>query len=312
MSVKALFVIGYVALSEGVSQLADVTGTAGSDSCACLNWAELYYYQKAKCGHGLELYFLSKNGFNPAYAATEPITGLPHKVCYDFFKNFLYDSCLNVDLLPFPADHNTGKQWCYVSNMCGSLNGGQAGTNRMGHQQVGWNNLKAVSTRSWKYCTPGQDSMLNSWTVQQVLDLGKALDISLSRLLRLSFPAVEITWAKASFFYEQLQDAYLPNLTVAEMAARVDPMTGWDNATAQMEVQLREIAGSDQATVLDSIGHGDEFHVVQGRAVYEVARVADGDMAYLGGHFYKEFAVTCLMGCSMAPRLGSDIDMDTV
>jgi hypothetical protein len=32
----------------------------------------------AGCGRAQELYFLSKFGFSAAYAATEPISGLPH------------------------------------------------------------------------------------------------------------------------------------------------------------------------------------------------------------------------------------------
>jgi len=73
--------------------------------------------------------FLSKYGFSAAYAATEPISGLPHKVCNDWFKNLKNNSCVNVDLLAtstaddnlhpsnnFPADSLATSQWCYVPN----------------------------------------------------------------------------------------------------------------------------------------------------------------------------------------------------
>merc|ERR1719401_1074294 len=84
-------------------------------ACDCMNWAGVYYDRLANCGRAKELYFLSKYGFSAAYAATEPISGLPHKVCNDFFKNFKESSCVNVDLYPFPADALSDKQWCYVS-----------------------------------------------------------------------------------------------------------------------------------------------------------------------------------------------------
>merc|ERR1719396_132639 len=157
--------------------------------------------------------------------------------------------------------------------------------------------------------------MLKYFTVQQVIDLGEVLDISMSRLFRLAFPAVVIPWHVASFFYEQLEDAakLAPTASMTDLVAMVDPMTGWDNKTSMMESTLRGIAESGKATVLDSIGHGDDYYVVQGRAVWKVARIADGDMAYLGGHFFKEFEVTCVQGCAHVPRLSeSDVDLDTM
>jgi len=92
------------------------------------------------CGRANELYFLSKMGFSASYAATEPVTGMPHKMCYDFFKNFASTACVNIDLLPFPEDEFTGKQWCYVSNDCANLNGGGYATNIEGFSQSSWHN----------------------------------------------------------------------------------------------------------------------------------------------------------------------------
>ncbi|CAK0891242.1 unnamed protein product, partial [Prorocentrum cordatum] len=170
---------------------------SGKEDCGCLNWAATYYDQKAFCGRANELYFLAKHGFNNGYAATEPITGLPHKVCWDFFANFNSTACVNVDLMPFPADNQTGSQWCYVNPDCQQLNGGKFATNRAGFAQAAWMNLQANSYVPWKYCVPGGDDMLKFKTVEEIDELAREKDLSVSRMLRLAYPAVEIRWAEA-------------------------------------------------------------------------------------------------------------------
>merc|ERR1719382_1449698 len=124
----------------------------------------------AACGRGKELHFLSKHGFSAAYAATEPISGLPHKVCNDYFMNLKNNSCVNVDLFGLnQAEPHATDQWCYVPNDCETLNGGQYGTNVMGFQLGGWNNLASTSNLSWKICDPAVDGnvMMKSKTVAE-------------------------------------------------------------------------------------------------------------------------------------------------
>jgi len=296
------------------SKLQSLLGAnSGAGDCGCLNWAETFYKRKAYCGRAMELYFLTKNGFNTGYAATEPITGLPHKVCWDFFANFISNACVNVDLLPFPADNETGKQWCYVRQDCQELNGGRFATNAAGFQEAAWSNNAGASFSHWKYCEAGQDDMLKEKTVQEIIDLAESSDVSVSRLLRLAYPAVEIRWAEATYFYERLNAEYAEGLTVAEMLRRMPVPSGWDPSAEAKEGTLRLIASSGQATVLDSPGHSDEFHVAVGRSVYSVIRSEKGDMAYLGGHFFKEFSVTCIMGCAARRQPArDDVDLDTL
>jgi len=281
--------------------------------CECMNWADVYYTNKATCGRANELYFLSKWGFSSAYAATEPITGLPHKVCADFFKNFMSTSCVNVDLLEASKPTNSSsQQWCYVSNDCDSLNGGEYATNQIGFAQGAWNNLQSASTLAWKICEPTADNMLKYTSVQEVIDAATESDVSLSRVLRLAYPAVNITYGQAAMLLEEINDAYSATSTLEEMVDSIDaPAPVWGSAAASVHARLATIVKSEQATVLDSPGHGDNFHVVQGRAVYEVKRVPNGNMAYLGGHFADEFTVSCILGCALAERLDA-VDLDTL
>ncbi|CAK0877803.1 unnamed protein product [Prorocentrum cordatum] len=284
-----------------------------SGVCDCQNWADVYYRNLASCGRANELYFLSKWGFSAAYAATEPITGLPHKVCADFFRNFLSTACVNVDLLEGSKPTNSsGLQWCYVSNDCDNLNGGEYATNQIGFAQGAWSNQQSASTLAWKICEPAADAMLKHMSVQEVIDAATESDVSLSRILRLAYPAVNITYGQAAAFLEAVNDAYNATLTLEEMVDSVDtPAAVWGSTVASVHARLAAIVKSEQATVLDSLGHGDNFHVVQGRAVYEVKRTENGNMAYLGGHFADEFAVSCVLGCALPERLDA-VDLETL
>mmetsp|Transcript_90473 Transcript_90473/g.255810 ORF Transcript_90473/g.255810 Transcript_90473/m.255810 type:complete len:331 (+) Transcript_90473:78-1070(+) len=286
---------------------------ARSTACDCLEFAGVYYDNLAACGRAHELYFATKYGASAAYAPTEPIAGLPHQVCNNFFKNFKNNSCVNVDLLAtstaddnlhpansFPADPLAASQWCYVSNDCDTLNGGDYATNIMGFQLGGWNNLASTSNLSWKICDPVADAsyMLKYKTVQELIDIGTESDVGLSRLIRLAYPVVAITWAEVSFKMQAINDAWT---TGADLATLVDslpvPPASFTRA-AEVHTTISDIIKSGQATILDTPGHGDNFHVIKGREAWSVTRNALGNMIYLSGHFSMEFDVTCLMGCA--------------
>jgi len=290
----------------------NATAKKKTGTCDCMSFAEVYATGKAWCGRANELYFLSKNGFSASYAATEPITGLPHKVCYDFFKNWLTPKCVNVDLYPFPEDSMSGKQWCYVSNDCPELNGGGYATNAEGFAQSSWHNLQSASFQAWKICDPADGDSLATMPVPEVIALGEYSDVPMSRMLRLAYPAVNISWGEAKFLMEAVNDNYSPTATIASMVDAVPAVgTYWGTSISKAHATLREIIKSEQGTVLDSVGHGDNFHVIQGRAAYSVNRIALGNMAYLGGHFFKEYTVSCVIGCAQAESR-HEIDLDTM
>jgi len=282
-------------------------------SCDCLNWAEVYYDSHASCGRARELYFLTKYGFSAAYAATEPISGLPHKVCNDFFKNFKDASCVNVDMYPFPRDAMSDKQWCYVSNDCYDLNGGEFATNQVGFAQGGWNNLASTGTLSWKFCDPAADSILKYKSVGELVELGERSDVSLSRLLRLAYPAVNVTWGEAMYIMEAIDEAWTPSLTLTEVVESLQaPTNAWGSRVVDVHSMVSDIVTSGQGTILATPGHGDNYHVIRGREVWIVQRVVLGDMAYLGGHFSMEFEVNCTLGCAPVRREApSPVDLET-
>jgi len=299
--------------------------TARKGACDCLQWAGVYYDHLADCGRAREIYFLSKYGFSAAYAATEPISGLPHKVCNDFLKNLKDSSCINVDLLPFPADEMTDKQWCYVANDCDVLNGGEDATNMMGFQQAGWNNLQSVSNLSWKVCDQASgDVILKYKTVEELITMAENSDVSKSRMLRLAYPVLNVTWADAMWIMEAIDLAWDPALSLSDIVDSITaPPTIYGDRLSQVFTAVTDAVKSEIGTILDTPGHGDNFHVIQGREVWIVQRIGDiitsgahrggsilGDMAYLGGHFSWEFDVNCTLGC-VTSRVAT-LDLETM
>jgi len=295
-------------------------------ACDYMQWAGVYYDHLADCGRAMEIYFLSKYGFSAAYAATEPISGLPHKVCNDFLKNIKETSCINVDLLPFPADEMTDKQWCYVANDCDVLNGGQDATNTMGFQQAGWNNLVSVSNLSWKICDQASgDVILKYKSVEELITMAETNDVSKSRIMQLAYPILNVTWPDAMWIMEAIDAAWDPALTLNDIVdSIVAPPTTYGDRLTQVFTMVTDAVKSEIGTILDTPGHGDNFHVIQGRQVWLVRRIGDiitsgahrggsilGDMAYLGGHFSWEFDVNCTMGCSSS-RVLSALDLETM
>jgi len=298
-------------------------GARRTGSCDCLEFAAVYYDNLASCGRAHELYFATKYGASAAYHPTEPIAGLPHQICSNFFKNFKNNSCVNVDLFPFPSDNNdnlSGRQWCYVSNDCLNLNGGTFATNPLGFAIGGWHNQISTSNLSVKLCDNNTDDdvILKDKTIAELDAIGAESDVSMAYLLRLAYPAVQIDWGEAKllmeFINEKMDTAANSGQAITLTDALYDPAhgvaapsSGWE-ATRLLEVDqtIRSIAASEQGTILDGLGqmYRDEYHVLVGRQVYEVKRIDApyGNMAYLAGKFYTEFVVECVLGCSPATR----------
>mmetsp|Transcript_14681 Transcript_14681/g.39236 ORF Transcript_14681/g.39236 Transcript_14681/m.39236 type:complete len:330 (+) Transcript_14681:76-1065(+) len=327
MSVRLASVLACIACAQALSgqqaqevqaTRANATGVKTTKSkrktrkgaCDCMQWAGVYYDRLAACGRARELYFLSKYGFSAAYAATEPISGLPHKVCNDFLKNLKDSSCINVDLLPFPADDMTDKQWCYVANDCDALNGGEDATNTMGFQQAGWNNLQSVSNLSWKICDQSSgDVILKYKTVEELIAMSETNDVSKSRMIRLAYPVLNATWAEAMWIMEAIDNAWDGSTSLNDIVDSLTaPPATYGDRLPQVFSMVTDAVKSEIGTILDTPGHGDNFHVIRGREVWVVQRIALGDMAYLGGHFALEFDVNCTMGCSTSRVAALDLE----
>jgi len=217
---------------------------------------------------------------------------------------------------------NTG---CYcfrngseLANECEELNGGGDATNRAGFAHGAWSNLESMPTQAWKICKPGDlegNESLADWSVADVVKAGNSSDVSMSRLFRLAYPAAEISWGEAHYFMEELNKNYNTSLTLAQNVDRVPIVhSNWGARIAAVHAELRLLVKSGKGYLLDSVGHGENFHVIEGRAVYSVTRLPApmGDMAYLGGHFFREYKVDCVMGCGPPDgEEGDSVDMDT-
>jgi len=209
---------------------AAAAGKTPASNCGCLNWASVYYQYKAFCGRGNELYFFTKHGFPGAYAATEPITGVLHKVCYDFFMNLNKGVCVNYDLYPFPAKEKSNAQWCYVPNDCNDLNGGAFATNGQGFAQSSWHNLQSDTFQAWKFCNaedPTDTEAIRLKPVSEVVTIGEDNDVPLSRMLRAAYPVVNISWGHAHYWYEALNRNYQVGRTIEQMVDLIHPLNEW-------------------------------------------------------------------------------------
>jgi len=291
---------------------------AGRSACDCLEYASVYYDNLASCGRASELYFLTKYGASEAYAPTEPIAGLPHQVCNNFFKNLKNNSCVNRDLYSFPlnetSDNTSNQTWCYVSNDCLNLNGGKYATNSLGFAIGGWHNLQSTSNLSWKVCDDSADSVFRTMSVTELVSVGMESDVGMAILLRYSYPAVSMTWGEAREFMEALNDPtfYSDTQSPGENFGRIAaPPATWGDRLPWIYTTLSSIVDSEKGWILDSPGHRDEFHVIYGRQVWEVRRSEEGNMAYLAGKFYKEFDVLCVWGCAPITTREAPLDLLT-
>jgi len=301
---------------------------ARSDACDCLEFASVYYDNLASCGRAHELYFHTKFGASKPYDPTEPIAGLPHQICSNFFKNFKNNSCVNVDLFPFPSHNNdnlSGMQWCYVSNDCRNLNGGTFATNPLGFAIGAWHNQISTSNLSVKICDSNADDILKYKTISELNDIGSESDVSMAHLLRLAYPAVEIEWGEAKLLMEAINfnmDDAVNNAAPITLTQAVNafpaPSGIWVGQRVEtVDTTIRGIVLSDpvQCTILDGPGNmfKDEYHVICGREVWEVVRkdFPYGNMAYISGRFYTEFDVTCVAGCSPSQAREAPLDLLT-
>ena len=96
---------------------------------------------------------------------------------------------------------------------------------------------------------------------------------------------------------EGIDAAWTSGASLTSLVAGLSAPTAPFTRLMEVHSTIGDIVKSEQGYILDTPGHGDNFHVIKGREVYSVTRIALGDMAYLGGHFYMEFELTCLMGC---------------
>lgn len=158
LALAALASASSVPAGEDSTSLIQVTTKKKSmpDSCKCKNWADVYNIEGLIPGvGGPELRGAV------AFQATEQET-----VEYsEWYADLNASWCANMWL------NESMDQWCYVSSDCPDLNNGERGDGI-----------------SWKYCTPGEDEMLNQLTALEVYRAGVREGRDIHRHMKLTLP----------------------------------------------------------------------------------------------------------------------------
>lgn len=132
------------------------------NQCECMNWKEVTN-EDAPCGTGPE-----KNTFF---------------WCKDFYQKFNDNSCLNLNV-----GEDRG-QWCYVSNDCQSLNGGE----------------KVNGGVNWKKCQGGSDwgdKMTRNLDPTALVSLTDKSGLLINTMVKLAYPTHSgALWKEVSPFF---------------------------------------------------------------------------------------------------------------
>lgn len=194
--------------SEPLVEMEDHRGTLPQgDPCACLNYQGVYQYKLANCGEGNELYFDTGNmggaesSVNERMAFSKAISAWGHEVCMRFYRQLNTTACTNI-ANTYLEDSWDNAQWCYVPHRCNDLNGG-----------LELNEHEGQDTHlSWKICRAGEDELMSSYTVDQLKQISKILDVEATVLARAAY----FTWDDnpwedvRAFFYPEEEDKDFP------------------------------------------------------------------------------------------------------
>jgi len=132
------------------------------DSCACLNWKKMYTSGRVVCGEFLEVGSQTNGNRNMTFGTilnlwqTNP--SMMQEFCPDYIQRLDSTMCLNAN------DHNlSAGSWCYVSDKCKKLNGGQ-------HISGKFDTRGRLVKRdvSAKFCQRGVDRRLRDMTPPQL------------------------------------------------------------------------------------------------------------------------------------------------
>lgn len=149
-------------------------------SCSCLSWSEVYTPGKgAVCGQALE-YLRSTDPGPHAVPSTDPGLKVARNseplghLCREFFQRFGGNQCVNQmrDLQPEDSNKWYAGSWCYVSNGCPDLGGGE----------------RVPGTRlSWKGCQADKDTSLRDLTPEEIIDVSAEHDLDASFLFQYAY-----------------------------------------------------------------------------------------------------------------------------
>lgn len=271
------------------------------DPCECLNWKQVYDSKRAVCGEALELYEKIKPAMNLTLMQATFIwkhLGVfdYYEYCKSFFHRMDNNYCVNVAMVEYGTEDFHGQQWCYVSDECQALNGGQRVSQKesyffLGHV-IAWlpNAIsypvmgfaeKYLHTPepvrrdlSWKICSKGSDKRLRDMPPLEVLELAKSMDSIIGMVSKIAY----LRLLPPTHTWDTIKDAVtagdisgMPDLLQDAIAAKepivvdVDP----EGHTHQRIVRGTEVYELEQRCTSTACG-AKEWPFRRGRGVGEL------------------------------------------
>lgn len=222
-------------------------------ACECLNWKRLYDAGDVVCGEGLELYEMTKPRLTLSLAeAAFSWKGLGYlaywEYCSTFFRRMDNNFCVNAAMTEYATTDLPGQTWCYVSDECAALNGGQKVPDKQSFSflfhalqwlpnRVAFPLMHLVGSYlhspqplprrvSWKVCSKGPDRRLRDMPPLEVLDLARSMDSVIGFVSKIAYqrlPPPAHTWASIEGAVAAGDIAKMPRLLQDAIAAK-DPV----------------------------------------------------------------------------------------
>uniref|UniRef100_A0A7S2NYL8 Uncharacterized protein n=1 Tax=Zooxanthella nutricula TaxID=1333877 RepID=A0A7S2NYL8_9DINO len=193
-----------------------------------------------------------------------------YEACTSYFMKMDNNYCVNVGMSEYGTTTLAGQTWCYVSNECRDLRGGDRIPDKESFPEVFWplSRLPTIIRRpliriagyfhtpqpvprniSWKLCDKGPDRRLRDMLPLEVLEMAESMDSVVGFVTKMAYQRLlppEHTWD-----------------TVKQAVAAGD--------TAQMPKLLRDAIAAKEPIVvdLDPEGHLGQ-RIIHGAEVYEL------------------------------------------
>lgn len=176
-------------LALGASVVGGLKVVDDRKSCTCFNWADAYSEEGVVCGQGLEMMHvygdyndtLHPYQFHFAKYMSSYMMHNYIQYCDNFFKRAHFNHCVNQRMMNRDNETTGRGSWCYVSGDC-------KGPNVFPLPEEG---APAV-----KICKEGEDKILSSTPVHEVVQLGVKDELDQHLLAQYSSVYEEVVAAK--------------------------------------------------------------------------------------------------------------------
>mmetsp|Transcript_24189 Transcript_24189/g.76068 ORF Transcript_24189/g.76068 Transcript_24189/m.76068 type:complete len:258 (+) Transcript_24189:73-846(+) len=227
-------------------------GRAQSDACSCLKWKEAYATGGVKCGSTNEYRFATHKSSLTGNDLFMAGMYLGAEFCTRFYQALDDNVCVNLNM-----GRDEG-QWCYVSQECTDLRGGE---------------LVSNSQVAWKTCD-GQDRRLRDKTPEQLASFAAAGNFDLGLLHKMSYPLYQARlWGDLEGLWSQEKSA--------------------QDLPADIRQELEEIKSSGKPYSFDTAKDNHPPHrIVVGGKVYAVS---SGPNPSINPGSWQQ--LSCVIGC---------------